>query len=525
MSADTPSSAHPSYPVRIPSLFEIFFGKLANWFRRLGQWRKQGLLKKALEAGRRRRAMRLETLEPRVLLSADAFGALDLGQVDDAGAFDDTAILDTTDVPSTAADAAHSADVADIDLDLEGGGDEPHAPINVVGEITLTLDSSSEAIVGVQTVYLSFEGAQGVDYEGPVVIADLEIDAFGAPSGLDGEEADIIAGILAALEQGFGAGLEFTTEAPLTGDYSTIYIGGDSEAFGGLLYGVAEKVDHGNQDRSDIALVFSDNISAGGRNAAQYGDLLAGYIAHELGHLLGYEHAHDDGDEGNPLAEVAFDPKVHVEIGKDARADVLGLDGSAHGKVTIEGNEYAVHAKLVAALADHEASYNAGAVGGDGFPDVVMGQFAIHPVEHAVWLTRVLDMAWAAQDEAWFTDSEKSQILAWSYGLLTHTAGDHFAHTLVNEFAEGVAPGFGLAAESIPTDQRDLGNMLRHFMTEAYIADSLPGFDANRTDRTLVGPGDYSDDSTPAIAYDAPIRFIYEALIRAFPHDPTPVAR
>src|SRR5688500_16535615 len=66
--------------------------------------------------------------------------------------------------------------------------------------------------------------------------------------------------------------------------------------------------------------------------------------------------------------------------------------------------------------------------------------------------------------------------------------------------------------------------MLRHFMTEAYIADSLPGFDANRTDRTLVGPGDYSDDSTPAIAYDAPIRFIYEALIRAFPHDPTPVA-
>jgi len=32
---------------------------------------KQGLLKKALEAARRRRAMRLEALEPRVLLSAD----------------------------------------------------------------------------------------------------------------------------------------------------------------------------------------------------------------------------------------------------------------------------------------------------------------------------------------------------------------------------------------------------------------------------------------------------------------------
>ena len=56
--------------VRIPSLFEIFFGKLANWFRRLAQWRKQGLLKKAQQE-RRRRAMRVETLEPRLLLSAD----------------------------------------------------------------------------------------------------------------------------------------------------------------------------------------------------------------------------------------------------------------------------------------------------------------------------------------------------------------------------------------------------------------------------------------------------------------------
>ena len=518
MSADTPASVHPSYPVRIPSLFEIFFGKLANWFRRLAQWRKQGLLKKGLEAARRRRAMRLETLEPRVLLSADAFGAVDLGDVDDGNAFDDIAILDTTDVPSIPADAAHTAgDAAGIELNLDGGGDEPQAPINVVGEITLTLDSSSEAIVGVQTVYLSFEGAQDVDYEGPVVIADLEIDAFGAPSGLDGEEADIIAGILAALEQGFGAELVFTTEAPLTGEYSTIYIGGDSEAFGGLLYGVAEKVDLGNQDRSDIALVFSDNISAAGRNASEYGKLLAGYIAHELGHLLGYEHAHEDGDEANPLAEVAFDPKVHAEIGKDARTDAID------GFVEINGQSYAVHPKIVAALTNHMPYYNAGTVAGDAFPDVVMGQFAIHPIDHATWLTRVLDMAWAAQNEPWYTEAEKSQILAWSYGFLTHSAGDHWAHTLVNQFAEGVAPGFFLAGESLGTDQRDLGNMLRHFMTEAYIADAMPGVDTN-PDRTEVAPGDFSDNSTPEIPFEAPVRFIYDALIRPFPNDPTTIA-
>src|SRR6185295_3575310 len=105
------------------------------------------------------------------------------------------------------------------------------------------------------------------------------------------------------------------------------------------------------------------------------------------------------------------------------------------------------------------------------------------------WVTRVLDMAWQAQGDPSYTPDEQLQILAWSYGFLSHSAGDLFAHSLVNQFAEGVAPGFGAAAASLPGDQRDLGNMLRHLMTEAYIADSLPGFDANKTDRTEVVPG------------------------------------
>ena len=69
MSAATNDTQRKSL-FRIPSLFEIFFGRLANWIRQLVKWRKQGLLKRALQE-RQRRTMRMEVLEPRLLLSAD----------------------------------------------------------------------------------------------------------------------------------------------------------------------------------------------------------------------------------------------------------------------------------------------------------------------------------------------------------------------------------------------------------------------------------------------------------------------
>jgi len=53
-----------------PSLYQIFWGSLASGCRRVAKWRRQGWLgKDALE--RRRRSLRFEALEPRLLLSAD----------------------------------------------------------------------------------------------------------------------------------------------------------------------------------------------------------------------------------------------------------------------------------------------------------------------------------------------------------------------------------------------------------------------------------------------------------------------
>jgi hypothetical protein len=67
----TTSANQPIPPeVSTPTLSEIFFGKLGQRFRGLARARKCGLLNKEA-SGRAAPAQRLETLEPRLLLSAD----------------------------------------------------------------------------------------------------------------------------------------------------------------------------------------------------------------------------------------------------------------------------------------------------------------------------------------------------------------------------------------------------------------------------------------------------------------------
>ncbi len=386
------------------------------------------------------------------------------------------------------------------------------------GDLNRFLSSQADMIgqsaIGGQVVFLSLDGATGVDYHGPISVEDIDVPAFVAHGNLAGQEDDVLLAMVQTLNSASGdMNVVFTTEHPQAGEFSVVYVGGGEGAFSqwGHFYGLAEQIDVDNQDHSDNALVFTDEIPTAGLSAGEYGQLIADVVLHETGHLLGMAHEHDEGN--GPLNSVAFDPKVHVAIGIDA------ADDAADGKVTINGEEYTVHPLIVDALNNQRPYYNGGAVAGDAFPDVLMGQFVIHSIDNGTWITRVLDMAWQAQTDPSYSAVEKSQILAWSYGFVTHSAGDHWAHTLVNSFAEGVAPGFGAAAASIPGDQRDLGNMLRHFMTEAYIADALPGFDGNKTDRTEVvpGSGDFTDDTTPADRLRRPDSFHLRDLSASLP--------
>jgi len=68
---------------RLPSLGEIFWGRFANGFRRMNEWRRRGVLGQTLR-DYPRHSMRFETLEPRLLLSADLTHAAAAGVAIDA---------------------------------------------------------------------------------------------------------------------------------------------------------------------------------------------------------------------------------------------------------------------------------------------------------------------------------------------------------------------------------------------------------------------------------------------------------
>jgi hypothetical protein len=199
----------------------------------------------------------------------------------------------------------------------------------------------------------------------------------------------------------------------------------------------------------------------------------------------------------------AFKPYTHVKAAQPALADVQD-----DGRVTVDGREYAVRPAVVQALRDWPSYYQAGVIGPDGFPDLTFGQSTIHPEQTGKWIGFLMDRAWAAQTDPRYGAAERGQILAFTYGFATHAAGDMWAHTFVNDFAEGIFPSVG----DIVTDVDKAEIAIRHLIVEGYIGDATPGYDGN-PDRQPQPDGDVSNDSTPGIAFDAPKRFLYDTLV------------
>jgi hypothetical protein len=199
----------------------------------------------------------------------------------------------------------------------------------------------------------------------------------------------------------------------------------------------------------------------------------------------------------------AWKPYTHIYTSDQVRNEVV-----SDGHVIINDRRYKIREEIAQALVRWPEYFNAGVVGPDGLPDLTYGQSVIHPERTGQWLQHIYNQGWEAQSNPAYSEDEKSQILAFTYGYLAHAAGDMWAHTFVNDFARGVFPSF----LRIPTDRllRDIA--IRHLIVEAYVGDATPGYDGN-PQRTLLKDGDWSDDETREIKFSSPAKFIYNALI------------
>ncbi len=191
------------------------------------------------------------------------------------------------------------------------------------------------------------------------------------------------------------------------------------------------------------------------------------------------------------LAEIAI--KEIVDTGKVSIFRVNYETGQVLGKI----GEYPVDKAIVDLLKANRKQYRAGVLGPDAYPDMMTGQMAIHPGEDPadedkdVLGNRILGNEPGEGADAWLTHlwnksrNKSGPIQAWTYGYLTHAAGDLFMHTFVNNYAGG---RFNLGT-----------NALRHIVLEGYVGKRAPSVQDFST--SLNGVTDH----------------IYETLVKANP--------
>jgi hypothetical protein len=391
----------------------VLFNCIQDWFCKMSR-----RSERAMPA----RLSPFEPLEPRLLLSTDSVTAqptvpLELSQPSQA------VVVDLT--PAVPQHEGSQQATPAIDLAASGrmcGGDVLPG---------LRLVNPSSANLSQQLIYLSFGGAAGVVYDGPVTVGPLDIPAFCAPGGLVGQEQQIIARIVIGLQKIFAnSGVVFTTTRPSADQAcSTIYIGGDGSVFSqyGSFLGLAERVDVGNVDAQDEAFVFSAQLAPTSQDLDQYAATLARLIAHEAGHLLGYEHQTEaTREEGlarcaaliidhtcadvRPIPEAALataKATLHVGYGHTSHGSQLTNGWEADGMTAL--NNFANNGGLGLTLPENPFSYSHG--GGDGVLDFC------HNSSHlgALDLGNPDFTTWAEGTRTFLVTHPNTNVILWSW--------------------------------------------------------------------------------------------------------------
>ncbi len=168
--------------------------------------------------------------------------------------------------------------------------------------LSVTRESVPAPVYLKQVVYLNFTGGVAdyltTSFTGfPGVVPTYQSPISAAQFGFKASDTQTMLNTIVSTVQAVYAGftnIEFTTVKPLTGPYTTVFVGGNVGVFPGLL-GIAEKIDSFNRDRADDAVVFGGEYAlyynaAGGYTLDEIGLALGNTSAHELGHILGLNH-------------------------------------------------------------------------------------------------------------------------------------------------------------------------------------------------------------------------------------------
>jgi hypothetical protein len=143
-------------------------------------------------------------------------------------------------------------------------------------------------------------------------------------------------------------------------------------------------------------------------------------------------------------------------------------DAIKDGMVTIPPfGEFPVATAALRALKAYPATYRAGVLAPDLFPDMYVGGWFVHSdlAASEKWIADSWMRHVWSRGQAWSDPEERDRVMAFTYGFLTHAAGDMFAHTYVSEKADG-AWVTGIKSTA-----------LKHIVLEGYIGARTPSTD------------------------------------------------
>lgn len=175
-----------------------------------------------------------------------------------------------------------------------------------------------------------------------------------------------------------------------------------------------------------------------------------------------------------PSAATETDPRTravkrwkintHLFAANKALADAVN-----DGKVTIPPyGEFPIAASALRALKTEPAAYRAGVLAPDLFPDMYVGGWILHSDTPKEWnADQWMRHVWSTA-RGWQDAGERDKVLAFAYGYLTHGAGDMWAHTYVNQKADGAWVTFHGPARS---------TAVKHVVLEGYVGAHTPSTD------------------------------------------------